>query len=71
MTPLNIVLIALDVFIAILWIVDKYCWAKREKDLLNRVMSKHYTEYVLAEDLRKPRKEIKDFPINTDAIPIT
>jgi len=71
MTLLDIVLGAMVIFITLLWITDQYRWAKREGKLLDRVMAKHFQEYMLGEDLRKKPKVVEMPPIDSDRLPIT
>ena len=70
-TPLEIALGAMVIWISLLWVIAEFRWAKRESELLDRVMSKHYQEYVLAEDLRKPRKPIEMPQEDIDVLPVT
>lgn len=71
MTPLEIILGAVAVYVTILWAIDRYRWAKQENAYLNRIMAENYQQYVLAEDLRKKSKIVK-MPIqDPDIIPIT
>lgn len=71
MTPLEIVLGAMIIWVSLLWAIDQYRWAKKEREYLDRIMAKHYQEYVLAEDLRKPKKSIEIPSVNPDILPIT
>lgn len=70
-TPLEIVLGVIIVWISILWGLDQHRWAKRESELLDRIMAKHYQEYILAEDVRKKPKLPTMSPVETDILPIT
>ena len=71
MTILEIVLGAMVVWVSLLWAIDQYRWAKREREFLDRIMAKHYQEYILAEDLRKPKQRVKIPPINPDILSVT
>jgi len=43
-----IILLSVIVFLALLYLVEKYKFDKKEKDLLNRLMAKNLGEYVSA-----------------------
>ena len=71
MTPLDITLGCIIVFVSILWIIDSFRWANREKELLDRVMAKHYPEYIMAEQARKETKQEYEIVTDPDILPVT
>lgn len=71
-TPIEIVLAVIIVWISILWGIDQYRWAKRNSELLDRIMAKNFQEYVLGEQARVEMKKKVEIPsVNTDILPIT
>ena len=72
MTPLEIVLGAMVIFLALSWTIDHYRWAKQERQLFDRIMAKNFQEYMLGEQARvEMKKEVKITPVETDILPIT
>lgn len=71
MSVLEIVLSAMVVWISLLWAIDQYRWAKRDRELLNRLMSRDFTDYTAGEaaleEMRKEEKPDMGYP---DILPI-
>jgi len=72
MTPLEMVLGTMVIFLALSWTIDHYRWARQERQLFDRIMAKNFQEYMLGEQARvEMKKKVEIPPVNTDILPIT
>ncbi|GAF99991.1 unnamed protein product [marine sediment metagenome] len=72
MTPLEIVLGAMVVFLALSWTIDHYRWARQERELFDRIMAKNFQEYMLGEQARvEMKKNVVLPPVSSDILPVT